>query len=159
PVPLGPPEPGAGAVAPAGAGPGGALVAGTGPAGAGPTGPTGPAGPAGAGTVAAGPADAQAAGSKSADGELASGQPARSAPAGSGRAGAPKRANWVLTGWGGGPGGVPDWMGSRPLLMPPPRPARGAIAESCVTRTNVSPRSRHSFSSRLMISSRVSSSR
>src|SRR5262249_57809345 len=58
PVPLGPPEPGAGAVAPAGAGPGGALVAGTGPAGAGPTGPAG-AGP--TGTVAAGPADAQAA--------------------------------------------------------------------------------------------------
>src|SRR5215813_2395135 len=54
-APAGPPEPGAGAVAPAGAGPGGALVAGTGPAGAGPTGPTGPAGPAGAGTVAAGP--------------------------------------------------------------------------------------------------------
>jgi len=93
PVPLGPPEPGAGAVAPAGAGPGGALVAGTGPAGAGPTGPTGPAGPAGAGTVAAGPADAQAAGSKSADGELASGEPARSEPAGSEPASATKPAN------------------------------------------------------------------
>src|SRR5262249_60874797 len=58
-----------------------------------------------------------------------------------------------------GAGWAPAWIVSRPLLTTPTRPARRAIAESCVTRTRLSPRSRHSFSSRLMISSRVSSSR
>jgi predicted PurR-regulated permease PerM len=76
-APAGPPEPGAGAVAPAGAGPGGALVAGTGPAGA------GPSGPAGAGTVAAGgePARGEPAGGEPAGGEPAGGEPAGGEPA------------------------------------------------------------------------------
>src|SRR5215813_4491996 len=82
PVPLGPPEPGAGAVAAAGAGPGGALVAGTGPAGAG-----------SAGTVAAGPADAQAAGGEAAGGEATDGEAAGSEPAGGEPASATKPAN------------------------------------------------------------------
>jgi len=80
-APAGPPEPGAGAVAPAGAGPGGALVAGTGSAGA------GPSGPAGAGTVAARPAGVQAAGGEPARSEPAGSEPARSEPAGSEPAG------------------------------------------------------------------------
>ena len=80
-APAGPPEPGAGAVAPAGAGPGGALVAGTGSAGA------GPSGPAGAGTVAARSAGVQAAGGEPARSEPAGSEPARSEPAGSEPAG------------------------------------------------------------------------
>jgi len=80
-APAGPPEPGAGAVAPAGAGPGGALVAGTGSAGA------GPSGPAGAGTVAARPASVQAAGGEPARSEPAGSEPAGSEPAGSEPAG------------------------------------------------------------------------
>src|SRR5262250_1283084 len=82
PVPLGPPEPGAGAVAPAEAGPGGALVAGTGPAGAGPTGPAG-----------AGPADARAAGGEAAGGEATDGEAAGSEPAGGEPASATKPTN------------------------------------------------------------------
>src|SRR5215472_9679704 len=48
---------------------------------------------------------------------------------------------------------------SWPLVMTPTRCARCAMALSWVTRTSVRPRSRQSFSSKLMISSRVSSSR
>lgn len=44
---------------------------------------------------------------------------------------------------------------SLPLLITPIRWARWAIAESCVTRIRVRPRSRQSFSIRSMISSRV----
>jgi putative ABC transport system ATP-binding protein len=48
---------------------------------------------------------------------------------------------------------------TRPCAMCSRRSARRATAESCVTSTSVSPRSRHSPSRRAMISSRVSSSR
>jgi predicted PurR-regulated permease PerM len=91
----GPPEPPADAVAPAGAGTGGALVAGTGSAGAGTLG-TGTAGS--AGPVGAGPAGAEAAGSEAAGNEAARSESAHSEPTGSDAAGsesasATKRAN------------------------------------------------------------------
>src|SRR6266702_4086829 len=81
-------------------------------------------------------------------------EPSGAAVAGDGKPGGePGTGSAAASGW------VPAWIVSRPLLITPARWARRAIAVSCVTRTRVRPRSRHSFSSRLMISSLVSSSR